>query len=483
MPRIRTTKLLAKRIDLQYFTKRHGFRRWRFLLSIALPVIAGVWLLGERAIGNQKVYTSGPLSSAHAVFGAQCAVCHVRQADFRAHVPDKACLKCHDAPVHNARQTFTPECTSCHIEHQGRMQLATTASSGCVQCHGDLHTTDGVVNVVSKIHGFDHDHPQFAAMKPGTPDPGTIRLNHFVHLQSTLRGPNGPVQMVCDDCHRFSGAVKWPYSVATVQSATQQEVAVTAAANQQRKRRVVETGASAYGLPIKYVNQCAGCHALQFDQLIDAPAPHDKPEVVRAFIFQKLREYVAAHPDAVTRPPDSALPTGEVEPPRRIAGQPEYAPPVAAPVSSVRLSPEQWVQQREATAERLLWSKNCSRCHAQLEGEQGVLPTKVTAIIPTRWMPRGEFDHQAHRMMTCTACHTTIPQSRQTSDVNLAGIQICRDCHGEGGLKAGNAEGRCFECHTYHDWRKETKTKGTFDVRQLRGSGPAAPSAVTESNY
>ncbi len=480
MPRIRTTKLLAKRIDLQYFTKRHGFRRWRFLLSIALPVIAAAWLLGERVINNQKVYTSGPLSTAHAVFGAQCGVCHLRQADFRAHVPDTACLKCHDAPQHNARQTFTPACSSCHIEHQGRVRLAATATSGCVQCHGALHTTDGNVDIVSKIDGFDHDHPQFAALRQGATDPGTIRLNHFVHLQSTLRGPNGQLQMVCSDCHRFIGNPTWPYSVATVQLATQQQVAVSSAQNQQRKRRVVETGASAYGLPIKYLNQCAGCHALQFDQLIDAPAPHDKPEIVRAFIRQKLTEYVTAHPEATAIAVTSQLPTGEIEPRRNILSPSEQSGPVAA---SVRLSPQQWVEQRAATAERLLWSKNCRVCHAQLEGEEGMLPTKVTAIIPTRWMPRAEFDHQAHRMMTCTACHTTIPQSRQTSDINLPGIQICRDCHAEGGLKAGNAEGRCFECHTYHDWRKEKSTKGSFDILQLRGYGPAATSAVTESTY
>ncbi len=480
MPRIRTTKLLAKRIDLQYFTRSAGFRRWRFLLSIALPVLAAAWLLGEKVIGNQKVYTSGPLSTSHAVFGAQCSVCHVRAADFRAHVPDDACLKCHDAPAHNTRQTFTPECSSCHIEHQGRVRLSATASSGCAQCHSNVHTNDGQVNIVSKVSGWDHDHPQFAAMRPGATDPGTIRVNHFVHLRSGLPGPNGPVQMVCDDCHRFNGRANWPYSVNTVQLATQQAVAVSATANQQQKRRVVETSAAAYGLPMKYVNQCAGCHALQFDQLIDAPAPHDKPEIVRAFIRQKLTEYVAAHPEATAIAVDSALPTGEIEPRRNILRPSEQSTPIPA---TVRLSPQQWVDQRAQTAERLLWSKNCRVCHIQLEGEEGVLPTKVTAIIPTRWMPRAEFDHQAHRMMTCTACHTTIPQSRQTSDINLPGIQLCRDCHAEGGLKTGNAEGRCFECHTYHDWRKEKGTKGTFDVLKLRGSGPAAPSAVTESTY
>lgn len=474
MPRIRNAKLLAKRIDLQYFTHPHGFRRARFVLSIALPLIAAAWLLGERAIGNTKVYTSGPISAAHAVLGKQCAVCHVRQGDFRAHVPDTACLKCHDAPVHNVKQTFTPSCSSCHLEHQGRIKLAATANAGCTQCHNNLQTTDGKTELISHIGGFDHDHPQFAVLRQNGKDPGTLKLNHFVHLQPTLRGPAGAVQMQCDDCHRFAVTQNWPYSVATVQPATQQPVIVTPALNQQRKRREVEVGANAYGIPIRYVNQCAACHLLQFDTLITEPAPHDKPEIVRAFIRQKLTAYVAANPNVVTMPIDAGLPGNDIEPRRNIL-RPEEP---ARPITPTRVTPQEWVDQRTATAERLLWSKNCRLCHAVTEGEEGALPTKVTAIIPTRWMPRAEFDHQPHRMVTCTACHSTIPQSRLTSDVNLAGIELCRDCHAEGGLKAGNAEGRCFECHSYHDWRKEKLTKGSFDVLQVRGKGPAA-TAVT----
>ena len=67
MPRIRTAKTVAKRIDLQYFRRLHPFRRWRLMLSIALPALAGAWLLGARVTGDQDVYTSGPLSPSHAV--------------------------------------------------------------------------------------------------------------------------------------------------------------------------------------------------------------------------------------------------------------------------------------------------------------------------------------------------------------------------------------------------------------------------------
>ena len=71
--RSRTTKKLAKRIDLQYFTRPHALRRWRFWLSVAVPVIALGWLVTQRAQGGQKVYSSGPLSASHAVFTQQCS--------------------------------------------------------------------------------------------------------------------------------------------------------------------------------------------------------------------------------------------------------------------------------------------------------------------------------------------------------------------------------------------------------------------------
>src|SRR5271166_7203935 len=113
MPRVRSAKKLAQRIDLQYFKKLHGFRRWRLALSVALPLVAVGWLLAEKVAGRHAIYSSGPVSSAHAVFGQNCQLCHLRGESFGANVEDKACLACHNAPVHNAKQTFTPACSSC----------------------------------------------------------------------------------------------------------------------------------------------------------------------------------------------------------------------------------------------------------------------------------------------------------------------------------------------------------------------------------
>lgn len=461
MPRVRTTKSLAKRIDLQYFTRRDNFRRGRLWLSITLPVIAAGWLVYTAVFGTRSIYTKGRLSDAHMVLSTNCNLCHQRTATYRAGVPDKACLGCHDAPAHNARQMFTPACSSCHVEHVGKTRLSETADSGCTQCHANLRTTDGKYLVDANITNFDKKHPEFIPLRSGQSDPGTINLNHYKHLQPTIRGPQDQqVQMVCDDCHRPTNSQEpWRYSVAVVQPASQQPVPVGVSNAQQRKRRSVEAGAGAYMTGIKYVNQCAACHLLQFDRLIPEPAPHDKPDVVHQFILAKYSAYIAAHPEALRMSVGaivSGIPAGST--------QSILSPSGGAVVLAT--SPSDWVQRRTAEAERLLWNKNCNVCHIQTEHLGEGLPDSVKAVITTRWLPNAEFDHEAHRMLTCVACHANIRNSRKTSDINLPGIALCRECHKEAGAARQAAEGRCFECHSYHDWRKERRVTGIMDIAQ-----------------
>jgi hypothetical protein len=475
MPRVRTTKSLAKRIDLQYFTRRDTFRSWRFWLCLAIPAVAFAWIVYASVTRSQQVYLKGPLSSAHSVLTSNCSVCHVQTASFRAPVPDQACQGCHDGPPHNQLQTFTPKCSSCHIEHIGNKRLAEVSDYACTQCHGNLQTSDGQHLVDAHIQGFDKKHPEFAAMRPGQSDPGTINLNHFVHLQKTLRGPQGPVQMVCEDCHRPTNTQgAWPYSVAVVQPSSQQPVAVGVADTQQQKRRSIEAGSGAYMATIKYVNQCAACHVLQFDPLIPEPAPHDKPEVVHKFIVQRYTEYIVQHPGALALAAELEIKAATPSDSTESALRPTRTEPLAR-----AKSPSEWVQLRAASAERLLWNKNCKVCHISTEHEGLGLPQSVKAVIPARWYLHSEFDHQAHRMLTCVACHSNIPNSRATSDTNLPGIALCRTCHKEAGAGRNAAEGRCFECHSYHDWRKEQRTNGIMQLAQPKS---AAGNPAGDSN-
>lgn len=464
--RTRTTKTLAKRMDLQYFARPYPFRRWRFLLSVAAPALALVWLVGHYATGRpQKVYSSGPLSASHAVFSSQCNLCHLQQAGgFREEVQDKACLGCHDAPLHTAKQSFSPACGSCHVEHKGSLQLARTADNLCTQCHTDLKNKlrHGTTDFVADIGGFDRRHPEFAPLRRGNGDPGQVKLNHHAHLQANLAGPHGPVQMQCSDCHRQlnrPGAAAWPYAGGP-------EVKTVAASSPASPADPSDRGlhGRAYMLPIKYVDQCAGCHTkdLQFDKRLADAVPHDKPEVVHNFLLAKYKAYIAAHPGALHEPQPLMYPIP--------ARNPREAQPVPR-------NEAEWVTYQVQGAERLLWNKGCKLCHT-VQATGGPLPQIAKSNIPVRWLPNSHFDHDAHRMMSCESCHAGARNSRETANVLIPGIASCRQCHKEGGARVEAAEGRCFECHDYHKWVNEQPVKGKYEIRQLRAAHPRFPSLL-----
>ena len=468
--RVRTTKNLAKRMDLQYFKQAHPLRSWRLWLSILVPIVAIGWFAAQRA-NSQKIYSSGPLSASHAMLGKKCDVCHETTLGFfHAKVSDQACLKCHDAPAHHPdKVALTVNCGSCHIEHTASPRLASTHDAGCTRCHASLSSRGGNLQYARAVKDFDNEHPEFAALRPGAHDPGQIKLNHYAHLKPNLAGPSGPVQMDCQDCHRLStiggtwlGETRmggaWPYALPQIAPQPGPAAPLTSA-------DLKHTRSEDYMLPILYVNQCAGCHVkdLQFDKRFDQPAPHDKPEVVQAFLIQKYSDYFASHPGALSE---------VVAPERLLPGKMKQPLPIPH-------NRQEWMDQQVLLADRLLFDKGCKLCHVMTEGNlagekttdgKPALPVVEKSSIPTRWFLHAEFNHDSHRLLTCTACHTRTPESRQTADILLPGIATCRNCHADGGARLDAASGRCSECHSYHDWTKERPTKGTFTIPQLRAA-------------
>src|SRR4051794_24281299 len=103
MPRSRTTKTIAKRIDLSYFKRSHPMRRWRRLLTWLAGAAALVWLVtaSVRMTGGKislvdRIHNPGHVSAAHARFENDCAQCHTRKTGgggFVISVSDESCLK------------------------------------------------------------------------------------------------------------------------------------------------------------------------------------------------------------------------------------------------------------------------------------------------------------------------------------------------------------------------------------------------------
>ena len=484
MARTRTTKKLAQRIDLNYFKRPTPLKRAKFWLSLLLPLLALIWITERTVFKDSRVYSSGRLSEPHAVLEKECATCHLQKVDaFSAKVTDNACLSCHDGPIHHAAQAATPECATCHTEHRGRIDIAAASNQACAECHSDLRASRGAPQYASHISSFEDGHPEFAALRAvagnTASDPGTIKLNHAIHMKPIRRGPNGPnVQLECGNCHRAIAAevdltyADAKYRAATVSYKDTEEVLPLHAGTLRTLRSA--TGRELMA-PVRFANACAACHLLTFDKRFEEGVPHDKPEVIQAFLVRTFREYIVSHPTEVRVQRD---------PSRDLTGKP-------LPPEFRILTPAQWVTERTAEAEELLWRKTCKQCHTltpfakpsqrrielsvtqgsnadKLFGISAELPYIAPTSITVRWMPHAKFDHGAHDGFTCVSCHAKALTSTDASDVLLPGIETCKTCHAPG---PEHAESRCFECHTYHDWSKRKEVTPKFTLPALRTGG------------
>jgi hypothetical protein len=98
------------------------------------------------------------------------------------------------------------------------------------------------------------------------------------------------------------------------------------------------------------------------------------------------------------------------------------------------LTPAEWVTERTAAAEELLWRKTCKQRHAYSAQEQTVqmaaplgtvetvLPTIAESRTIVKWLPHAKFDHDAHRGFSCAGCHAKALSSTETSDLLVPGV-------------------------------------------------------------
>ena len=325
-----TQKIRAKRIELDYFKRPHFLRDLKRWLSIGLPVLAALWLGFYAIRGDQRIYTSGPVSTAHAMFGTQCGECHVpapssgggavatataapvaadapagaTKHGFFIRVSDQACSACHAGPIHHDNQVVSPTCSSCHLEHKGRVELAGLADHYCTQCHTGLATKDGTPSVfAAKVTSFTRDHPEFAVNvreKDGVKrvrldktaelkDTAQIKLNHQKHVKIGLKG--------VDDVQKLSGMR------GLVQGKDGLGLGCTYCHETDESRANMK--------PVAFARHCVACHPLDFDgRFPDAVTPHDTPALVHAYLrttFLEAFEQCKALPTgAAAQQPEAA---------------------------------------------------------------------------------------------------------------------------------------------------------------------------------
>lgn len=390
------------------------------LVVLALAVIALSDLtIGPEAWHARTTLAPGLVAQAHQQFEPDCFHCHTTAWH---NIPETACKTCHDGPVHQSTQVFTPHCTTCHTEHRGRRgALMMVADSRCTQCHADLRTTGQTPSrFATSIRSFTAGHPAFALTirqqdkatatrvrldRATVRDPARVHYNHAIHLKPDKLGSKGFERLRCGDCHQTD-----------VQGA--------------------------YMLPITYEAHCRRCHPLAFDPRF-APAPHDTPTVVRAFLEHTFTNQCL---DLLLRPPETQ--ESQAQAPVRI--RPGRAMP-APQEEAVAL--QQCRDTRVQEAEQVLYAdkkrQGCQLCHIlQPPAATHPLPAVETPAIPQRWLPHSVFNHRVHARAerACHACHRDAATSEKASDILLPNLASCQQCHSA----TGGASTTCVTCHLYH---------------------------------
>ena len=440
--RKRTTKLLAKRHDLNYFKKGSPIRIWQWRLAAVALIVAVVWIIAS-SIHSAQAFSSGPISSSHAVFGQKCETCHkpvIEGASFlpvgfgsARKVPDSACESCHTVGLHHANQTVaTKQCSTCHVEHVGAMHLAAAPVTGCTQCHANLEVKNVPAAIATHIDGFTKGHPDFRILRTASPELREaaygLKYNHSVHMKKDLTGPNNSkITLQCSYCHQ----VEDPAGKDTAHSGRMANVS--------------------------FERSCQSCHSLDFSTKVKEQAPHAEASKALEFVRLKMTE--------------------------------------AAPGDRAAL----------LKAETILFRQKCALCHTvsnvqSLPGftnsgyTTGIrsgqsfesLPAKMTlgdletsvafdvapSHAPQRFFSAALFSHTAHNTVQCEECHTQTITSVSGKDNLMPNIAVCQKCHdGQSrpqgpAVSSGHAESGCSLCHEYHETLKAELRTGTNDGHQ-----------------
>ncbi|MEQ9617357.1 MAG: cytochrome c3 family protein [Phycisphaerales bacterium] len=425
---------LSERFDLTYIRARHGADK----LIVPLSFIAVVAIGGAVAFNgiqrDDRMYSSGDLTLAHDMFASDCSRCHQQDPDrsnFWLPARDEACVSCHDNTTHSRHGSAHPggemrffddehalsrDCAACHVEHQGNgFDLTRVPDMQCTLCHSDLDTAGRIPGgrkltrpVYKSITSFSENHPEWHVHTAAIQDPGTIRLNHKLHVVDE--------GMDCQACHTLD-----------------------------KSGRYIE--------PITFDAHCRSCHEADLGVidpakgLVDAiPSPHGSIDLLQETIRERLA-MAAAITGATPRteePEAEAEDDGSSRRRRGRRGESEAPPGPSVPTFSDPQSYNTWVVETTRTTLARL-DVSCAKCHTTERTGTGfeVAPAKITPL----WLSRSVFSHSAHIMVRCDECHPGGVTSTSTSDVLLPGIDSCRICH----VPSVGAPSDCVTCHWYHD--------------------------------
>ncbi len=454
--------------EVEIFSLRRvlpGKRGMAWALVIGILAVFVAWPLSTmhrqaaRSFHPDTLWSSGPLSTAHASLSNTCGACHHKAF---VSVTDTACIACHtpaQSPAHapadrmaasrvvaTGMPAFTaaihrrfnlPEgrCASCHKEHEGPAGALQVAANFCTDCHAELASRLSDTSLAN-VPDWSR-HPQFKPTLVTTPSPIAPR---FERVSLDARP------------HENSGLV---YPHALHLSAT------NSVANMVRRQGLPAKGGGlgcgyCHALdsdrvrfkPIEMERNCGACHDLAFarDGGVTRTLPHGKPEQVAGIIHDFYRSQAVAPRAGVQWLADD----------RR---QPGHAAERQA--ADLRLANIGGANARADAAIASIFAPGgvCAGCHSVVAtgARNAALRYAIAPVtLNGHYLPKGRFPHGRHTSYNgrtgdaaCIACHSSVVTSARASDVLLPPIAKCRECHGAA-RTAISAPSTCATCHGYH---------------------------------
>jgi len=393
-------------------------------------------------VSFDSTWSSGELSLAHHDLKDNCEACH---AEPFVSVQDETCLTCHEElgehaaqprlmkgmapiPAGEAWQWAVAEtlgkegpgsCTSCHLEHEGKVRQQAATQQFCADCHDALDSRLSDV-AFGNADNFGNKHPQFRPTfysAYGQDEPVRVSLDETIVEKSGLVFPhnvhmaqNGGVARMAISLSDYDG----PLDCADCHTLTEDEVGFE---------------------PVEMEPACEACHSLVAGR-----------DGAGGFVSLRHGDVDDLMEDLATMGtgPKRAVVSGRSRPGRFAQGG-TYAINFGRPAASLI-----------AINRALLPGGTCGDCHipTRTNGRPDLIPVN----LPDRYLQHGFFSHKAHEEEDCTDCHAA-DTSKVATDLLLPDLESCQDCHigevlQEAGMKTlvkdDEVPSTCAMCHGYH---------------------------------
>ena len=205
---------------------------------------------------------------------------------------DRACLACHDGPIHHADQVFTPKCppaTRNIADSRASRPLPMPPARSAMRTCGPAAPSP--VKFVRDIENFGSGHPEFAALRSGKQrsrnDQAESRRAHEEEPQRAERGAGAARLRRLPPAADFDRCLAVRFGRADRRRCPLR--AEVRCLSSQKSDLAAMVLARAYMAPPTYAKTCVACHGLQFDKRFTEGVPHDTPDVVHKFLVREIR--------------------------------------------------------------------------------------------------------------------------------------------------------------------------------------------------